>query len=101
MVSSRFSERAAPGGDQAAQKLIRRHPFLRGQGGELATARRRELLSGPIFRGRCTPQDFAIKTEPVGVLSHDLALGAVPGGVYVASLGHLPKQAEVPHDHLF
>lgn len=44
----------------------------------------RELFAGPMLHGGCPAQDLAVETEPVGVLSHDLALGAVPGGVDVA-----------------
>ena len=34
------------------------------------------------------------------MISHNLTLGAVPGGVDVAGLGHLPEEAEVLHDEL-
>jgi hypothetical protein len=41
---------------------------------------------------------LALETEPVGVLSRDLALGTVPGSVDVAGLGHLPEETEMLHD---
>src|SRR5207247_10255734 len=87
----------SPGGDQATEKLILRHSFLCGQRGEFAMAGGRELLSGTILLARCPTQDLAVETEPVGVLSRDLALGAVPGRVEVAVLGHLAEEAERRH----
>src|SRR5919106_1806761 len=66
------SRRPAPRGDQATKKLVRRHPLLCGQGGELAMARGRELFAGPILHDGRPTQDLAVETEPVGVLSHDL-----------------------------
>ena len=77
-----------------------RKTLLALQRGEPAVAGGRELLARPIRHGGSPPQGLPIETEPVGVLSRDLALGAVPGGVDVAGLGHLPEEAEVLHDEL-
>ena len=59
-----------------------------------------EPLSGSILDGRYRAEDLAVQTEPVWVLSHNLALGAVPRGVDVAGLAHVPEEAEVLHDEL-
>ena len=70
----------APRRDQAAEKVVRCHPFLGGQGDEFSMAGGRELLSWPKRRAGCPPQHLAVETEPLGVFSYNLTLGVVPGG---------------------
>jgi hypothetical protein len=54
----------------------------------------------PSYPSDAGRRDLAVETELVGMISHNLTLGAVPGGVDVAGLGHLPEEAEVLHDEL-